>query len=290
MTSQRGERMRWGLPAAVLILLLTSLTPARWLGLTREIAAIINVPFAPIQEFGNVLAITLRPPSRDVDDLPEAARAVVRQLERERDQYERLFRAAEARNAELREQLRQIQMVPVGGDATDVLRLNAPITARSPADPDGAVRVRRGRREGVEVDAVAIYAGVHLLGRVIEVDLLSSTIRPVMHESTGALTAVVAPAERTDLPLEAFPRIRIRPVDGGGFVGDIDRAAEVAVGDLVCLYDRSWPEVAQFRHLGIVEAIRPKPEQPLRNTLEIRPRYRLRDVRSVVLIVERPEP
>lgn len=272
---------------ALAITAVLCLAPTRWLGWVSDVAFIVRLPVAPLGDLGNSLARWLRPPATSHEQLPPQARELVQNLEQDRDRFERLYHAAAQRAAELEEQLQQLQLVPVETLNTPVSLLRAQITNRAPADVESPVQLNRGSRHGVAPGSIAVYNGVHLIGRVADVSPVSASLHPITNPATGLLRASVFPGGGGEgATVHDAGRVALRPLGDGTFMGDVARQHPVQAGDVVRLFDPKWPTSAQAMIIGTVTDVRTKDDQPLRRIVIVQPRFRVSDLSDVTLIIE----
>ena len=273
------------LPIVLVASLAIALLPRPWLRWTGDVAAIAKLPLTPFADAGNLLAGWLRPVPAPVADGadPQEVRALTENI----DLLRQRLQAAEQRADELDEQLRQLQQIPEDTFAVTQRRVIARITSRSPAAGLAVVDLRKGERDGVEPNTVAVYAGVHLLGRTGEdVSTFRSTLIPLASRATGLVRAVVgAPAPELD-PTARQEVVHLEPAGDGTFVADIDRSRVVLEGDVVRLEDNAWPRTAQQMVIGHVTVISDKDQQPLRRRITVEPLYQVHEVAEVILLIE----
>ncbi len=276
--SQRAFKIAVGLTA------LAAFLPTGWLRWTSVLADIVNVPVQPLGDAGLRLAEWVRPPDgrsgaeseefrRQTDDL-ETARA--------------LLHAARLRIEALHEEIGELQAARRMNQGTEINPLFARVTGHSPQHPGGPISINAGSRHGVEQGTVAVYRGVHLVGRIAEgVARLGSRVIPITDPAAGLLEAIILPAGEPLASIDGAPRLQLAPDGNGALVGDLDRAVPVRRGDLVRLSDPSWPDSAQGMIVGEVDAIGPEDLQPLLQVIVVRPRYPAHRVTSVTLKIER---
>lgn len=276
----------------MIVLILTtvvSLLPPAWLRpWTNDLEALITFPVAPFGHAGNALASWLRPPPDPVVDLPPAARDRLEKAERERDRFARLYRESERRVQQLQEELSELQLVPLREMPDETAPLRASITRRTPGKPQGVVHLNRGAAAGVQRNTVAVYGGTNLVGRVTDVSRLQSTLLPITSASTAPINAKVYPRDMPGLSPRDAPVVQLVPDGTGVFRADADRAYNLAAGDLVYVYDHTWPDTAQHMLIGTIRSVRSKDNAPLRNVIVVEPRYEVVGVSSVTLLIERP--
>ncbi len=276
--------------AAVGLTVFVSLLPTRWLGWVSDVSSIVRLPVAPLGDLGNSAAHWFRQPATAHSELDPITRDLVNDLEQQRDQYERLYYAADQRVAELEEQLQQLQQVPVEMLNTPVTLLRAQITTRHPNQSNGPVQLNRGTRHGVKRNAIAVYQGVHLIGRIADVSNVSCSLHQLTNSATGLIRAAIFPSGVEAATAHETARVALRPVGDGTFVGDVAQEHQVQQGDSVRLFDPAWPIGAQAMVIGTVTEVRNKDDQPLRNEVVVTPRFTVSQLSDVTLIVEERAP
>jgi len=271
-------------------------------GWQSDLARIVHVPMRPLTHPLNLVRGWLRPAARhpELEGVPAGAEQVVGRLLEERDVAQRGERAAMQRVRELEEQLAELQRLPAEVFRTARTPVIAHVVRVATAGPlPGVVEVAVPRRAEsiIQPGSIAVTGGVHLLGRA-EAGAVGGRCRliPVVHPASGFILARVAPADRPEigiaLQLEPMGVAGFRSAAGGdaqeigGFAGDIERRAGVAIGDVVRLEDPAWPATAQQMILGRVVAIEDKRDQPLRQRAIIRPFWNLAEMAYVTLITE----
>ncbi len=277
-------------PIVLAITLMVAMLPTRWIQpWTGDLSGLLHVLLRPFTHAGETVGSWLRTtPGGGLDaDLPADVRERLKEISGERDRFERLFRAAEREILALREQLSQLQLVPADEDRADVVPLQASIVSRHPREALGLVHLNRGQRQGVETDTIAVFAGVHLVGKIAEASSLSSTLLPLTHPSMGFIDAVVISGASPAKPLSQAPLVQLEPIGDGRFRGTVERAGGVKEGDVVRLIDRRWPTEAQAMVIGTVISVVGQDDNPLRDTLLVRPRYRINEVSQVTLFIRR---
>lgn len=264
-------------------LLVLTLAPARWSGWVTAFHRPLMALVAPVSWPWSALARRVRPGGAAIDDLPAELAEKQRQVE---------FWRAEALAS--RDRVRQLdatiralqQGVPMGGSAgyrvLEAARIGFDVAS-------GAVLVRRGSRDGVELGAIAVPTSQpqHLLGAVTQVSPMVSTIhlvndprfRPGLIEVVLLADAPVTPAQ-----LDAAPRCQVRATAGGAFTGEIgaEAAAAMPEGALAFLSDPQWPAAAQMLIVGRVSGAEPS-DDPLWRRIIIRPELDLARISSVIL-------
>lgn len=265
--------------------LIASLLPGTALGFSNFLAEIFGIVMTPFADLGNRIGAGLRPPpAREGSNATDSE--LIRHLQDEMVEFERLYRAEQARVEALERQLEQIQKVPIEYMKTTVQPISARVTLRSPTSALGTVTVSRGSNHGVKPGTIAVYNGVELLGRIIKVDGVQSTILPLANRATGWIKGAVLPGGRTETVMSRAPKISLEPKGDGTFIAQADKALIINPGDEVVLLDESWPASAQAMKIGAVESVRPNDMEPLRNTVIVRPAYQVSQLASIVLKLE----
>jgi hypothetical protein len=150
----------------------------------------------------------------------------------------------------------------------------------------GSVILSRGSNAGVTPGTIAICNGVHLLGRVTQdVTRVKCTLLPLLNVDTGYLIGVVIPREGAP-NIGERPNIQLKPTGDGTFTADADQSLSIRPGDEVRLNDEAWSPAAQMMVIGYVESVEPKPSEPLRNIVTVRPRYHVAQLPQVILKIE----
>jgi hypothetical protein len=280
------------LPLTLVATLALSLLPASWrLPWQGDLAGIVHVFIMPFSHAGNALGGWLRPapgPAAGVAGDEQDLRQMLEQLVEDRDRARAESHRLRQRLAEVEEQFRQLQQIPPETRERAGGSVIAYIAARNPSSPLGAVQLKlpAGADGEINPNTIAVYAGVHLLGRIVDQPARSMcTLLPIANSANGALRARVVPR---DQPLGSGTLALIEPTGSGTFTGDIDREAVAHEGDIVRLDDRRWPATAQGMVVGEVAFVQANDEEPLRETITVRPVYQVRQVASVTLIIERP--
>lgn len=275
------------LPFVLVLTLALCMAPSRALGITNLLAEIMNLVLGPFAMAGNHVAQWIRPASLGLEGAvndPEW----LQHVQQERDEFERLYVAEQAKVDALQQQLEQLQMMAGEQFHVPVRLLVARIAVRSP-EPLGTVTLNRGSRHGVHVGAIAAYNAVQLMGKVTHASNLQSELLPLANPSVGLVDAVIIPRDRRDIVLAKLPRVQLLPQGDGTLRGDVDRIIIVNEGDLVQLLDDNWPQSAQGMVVGRVEAVEAKESEPLRNAVIVRPQYHVSQVAYVTLKIELDE-
>lgn len=264
-----------------------AILPNRWLRpWTSDLAAVVNVPLEPFEYGGIKIRTWFRPAPDPLQGEPE----IVQRLIEDRDEVHALYRAAQLRVEALEQEISELQDAQRfhrGGNITPVY---APITGRSPGRGGGPLRLRAGTREGVTTNTVAVYRGVHLIGRVTgEVGRFSCRLLPITDRASQWVVGMILSPDDPTSSISDAPRVDLKPLGNGTLSGEIDRARDVRPGDLVRLADPSWPDSAQGMIIGYVESVDHKDDDPLRDVVVVEPRYLAADLAAVTLKIEQLE-
>ena len=256
------------------------------LGWQSELARVVLLPVRPFSHAGNAAATIVMPDPESEAGVPPALRDRIVALEQERDAAYRNYLEERAKRERLEEQLRAVRALPLDvREAITSVRL-AGVSRRNPLSPDAPVElVVAGRGGRVPAGTVAVHGGVHLLGRVVEGATDGPgicTLLPLLSKATGYVRGLVVPGGDYEL---AEP-VHLSLGASGLLVGDVDAKGIFETGAEVRLDDPGWPPFAQMMVLGRVESRRTKDAEPLRDVIEVRPQFRVRDLAMVTLLVE----
>ncbi|MHC4765763.1 MAG: rod shape-determining protein MreC [Planctomycetota bacterium] len=280
-SATRSQRALW---FAVGLTTVLALLPSGWLRWTVVASDIVNVPIQPLADAGVRLGRVLRGPDGSAGEESEALRRRTEQLEATRV----LLHAARLRIEALQEEIRHLQDARRFHQGVQIDPLFVRVTGRSPDGGRGPVRINAGRRQGVTPGTVAVYRGVHLIGRVgDDVGRLSCRIVPVTDPATGLMEAIILPADDPAAEITDAPRLQLVADGDGKLVGDLDRNLVVRPGDVVRLADPAWPDSAQGMILGPVFSVAPKDLQPLHNEITVVPVIEAQRLAFVTLKLER---
>lgn len=266
---------------ALILVIVLAFMPGRWLGWTRDVARIINVPLMPFRDLGTSIAGWLSPEHEAQIREFEGERQLVQEFE----ELDRRFVAAQMRIAELEEQLEQIQQIPLTDVDVPIRPLTARITARDPRSRTAHVQINRGRQHGVVEHTVAVFAGVHLIGKVTSVDRMSSTVLPITSPEHGPLRAIVIAPDQPAITIAEAPQLTLEPRGDGTFFAEAPSEVPVSTGDIVRLASMAdWPRSSMGMVLGVVDSV--SDDASLWQRVVIRPRYEAHQISSVVLKIE----
>ncbi len=278
------SRPRHLFAAALALIFVVAFMPAGWLGWTGDVARVFGIVLNPFQQFGNSMAAFLQP-ERDI--AIRRGSTGERQLLQDLQNFERLWQEARLHIEQLEEQLEELQRIPLTDERRAVVPLTAQITGRNPRGQETVVRLNRGSRSGVERDNVAVFGGVHLIGRVINTGTVQSEMRPITHPDTPPITVRILPIDQPQKPIDEGVRALLEPRGDGTFRCEIERLHTVNEGDLVRLAANDWPSAAQAMVVGTVTSVRQSDRNPLKKIVIVTPRFRTFELSFVNLLVDR---
>jgi hypothetical protein len=266
---------------ALVVVTVLAFTPAGWLGWTQDLHRIINFPLMPFRHMGTAVSGWLMP-EHEIQ---------LREFEGEQhllQEYEELGRryiAAQLRIEELEEQLSQIQQIPIADTDVPIRPISARITARDPRSRTANVQINRGSEHGVIEGTIAVFAGVHLIGKVSNADRMSSMLLPITNRDHGPLWTVVIPPDQLLAWTADAVQLEVHPQGDGTFHAEPHADVPISAGDIVRMAaNPHWPRSSMGMVIGVVDSV--SDEQSLRKRVVIRPRYEASHVSSVVLKIE----
>ncbi len=274
-------------PGVIVLTVILSLLPTsavKWVGVPAELMGFV---MAPGRLLGSWVGEALRPPPSQISDVADDPE--MRDLQLEAETFAQLYRKAELRVQELQEQLEQLQRVPVEALNTPISLMSAAIISRNPNQLHGPMELRGGSLSGISTNSFAVYGGVHLIGRVINVSRFSCWLQPITGAKPGQagyIRAAVFHQDQQASGSSGVHRVQLQPQDDGTFIGDAETIWALASGDLVVLDDPSWPGAAQGMIIGSITSIQVKDEAPLRQVIYVTPRYSAFQLHRVTLLNE----
>jgi cell shape-determining protein MreC len=255
----------------LIALALFALAPASLTGWVKAARNPLETALIPVSDPVSSLLARAREPATEADPR-------VTDLEQQVEQ-ERLLRAqAEQRIGQLRAMVRDLQAgLTIAPDAP-ARSVWASIVGYSPDPREGLIIAGRGARHGVvEGQTVALARGVHLVGRVVDVNTRTSRIMPITHFRAGYIGAMVMTSDPT-FGYEA----QLLPEGDGTLLGELVAEAEgVEEGQIVRLRDDAWPATSQMVVIGRVVEVGRKENQRL--TVRVAPELNVARVSTVVL-------
>lgn len=263
------------LPVTLAALLLLGLLPVRFLRWTPLLADPLDAVLAPFTHAGSFVAAYLRPARRASVVVDENVAA----LREEADRYYRLWLQAEHRIDTLTVEVAELRNARALTPETSDIFLTAPII-RSASDLNAdTMKIKGGRNRGITAGVVAVYRGVHLVGRVDRVGPVTSTLLPVTSRGAGYLDCAIMPPDREATMAEGA-RCQLRPhgSDPNLLTGDVEGTADwIKAADaetlLVRLNDTHWPDGAQALIVGRIVRAYHDDANPLRLRVDVRPTY-----------------
>lgn len=270
-----------GVLAVVLVVL--CLAPPRftaWAGWFRDPMMVVVTPASrPMARLSSWIRPGDAPVERDTEiGLEEALR--------QKEDLETRYFDAVAQIESLRATIRELQG---GRELADDRAYETFVAPRTGGDPEeGVIDVRGGSRNAIRSGAVAV-AGMsqQLVGRVVDVGLLTSTVRVFTRDKSerGPMEVLVVRAGVTDAAaVLASPKCRLEPVGDGTMIGEIGvgDGVEAEVGMLARLDDPYWPACAQRLIVGRVIEVR-NTDHPLHRKIVVQPEIDPMHVASVML-------
>ncbi len=245
--------------------MLLSLLPTGWLvPWTGRLSEIVRLPLVPLGDIATSARIWLT-----VDDTLVATRDEFDLLERERNDYRRLYHASAERVRELEGLVGSLRGLPPVDAVGEYVAIEVDVIGSDPSRPGGPLQVNAGMRRGVRAGGVAIHRGDQLVGRVMgEVGPTTAWIQPAL--STGLIDARLTPASPLEAGRGAGVAVQIEPTDGV-WRTTVDRSVSVVPGMVVRLHDASWSRFAQGLAVGVVREVTPLESNPTRLEVRIRP-------------------
>lgn len=286
------DRTQRAFALVLVVTIVLAFAPRGLLGWTGDVAEIVRVPTRPFTHLGVRLGHWIRPPETMTADVPAEAREIVAHLEREVERFKQLYAAEQMEARRLRRTLAQLQRVPMESPVP-VRLLSASIVARPPAGQFAPVQLNRGSSHGVRPGAIALYEGVHLVGRVSDVTPIGSTMVPLVNKAIGLIQAQVMPPDVRDIDKgeadggdEHEWLVQLEVTGDGTFTAAVDESLPIQEGDEAIVDDPMWPDAARGMIIGRVTSIEDIEELPLRKRVVITPRFNVYGLANVTLKIE----
>lgn len=266
---------RRALIGLLLLLIISSLLPARWAGaLTSRPRYLLEAALAPMDHLLKPLADSLRQrPALTVDlgNQEEYQRAMQQIVQL---QY-RLGQANE-RVAELSQIRNQLRLVGVG-------LMPATVTAWRGDRVHPALSINRGSRHGLATGMVVVR-GFNLVGRIVHVGPVTSTVG-LINEPESYLIVLIKPPAADVEPRQLICQVYTAP-GRDELWANTDADDPIRIDDLVHLYDDAWPSHTRGLVVGVITQIDPHPDDPiLRRRVTITPIRSLAHLDHVTVIV-----
>jgi cell shape-determining protein MreC len=286
---------RWTNPRALYLAALFFLTAAALAPtnpVTSALASIhgpLETIIAPVSQAGSYVSTHLRPAGGTGGAAPLLRDADYAELERD-------YTAALNRVQTLERAVAALEERTYYGSAPDMIRLHV---SRLSADTgSGTIAVRAGSRDDVTRSTVVAAhipdVGLQLIGEVVRVEPLISTIHVITHEHypRQLIEGIVVPPEgiTDERELANLPRCQLRPSGSALIAPDVavTDAEKIAAGHLVLLSDDTWPETAQMLIIGRVTRVE-STEQPLHKRVTVAPAADLTRLGSFILRIEQTD-
>lgn len=273
------------LPPTLVVLFVFSLLPLRWLAWESWFGDVTRTLVAPIMNAAAAFSHAVRPPVRSDPDSRATAElradrdAALFQLAQERQENERL----RARITDLQRGVELVQDPSLKFVSATVIGRDADLSRQ-------VLHIRAGSSQNVVSGSVAVVDGAQLLGRVQSVGPKVSSIQLVTDSAAGRVRGLVMVE---GAQAQGGVECDLAPAGDGTLRGRLaapepragEQPPDVKVGQLVRLYDATWPKNAQMLELGTIESIDANPEQPIRRIVTVRPRFDLARASEVLLRV-----
>lgn len=266
------------LALSIAAVVVTTFLPARLLGWTRIPGRITQRLTSPPSDLVKVMGDWLV--KAEPAEHPEP---LIGQI----DQLRALVHRLELDNARLRIQVEELS--GVRSTQNEPMRLLTTSVIAGTTDPTGRLlRLRAGRRDGIEAGSVASLRGQHLLGRIVNIDDAMCEVLPITDRNAETITVQVY--EQDGSKTELF--FDLTPVGDGTLKGPgryvtegLEQTPRTAkIGQIVRLSDENW-----IGHGGLIvgeiTAVEPSPQSPLRPVITVKPVVDTRRVSSVVVRV-----
>ncbi len=286
---------RWTNPrslylAALLLLAAAALIPTNPVtsALSTLHAPLVTI-IAPVSQAGSYVSTHLRPAARTSGALPIVRDEDYAELERD-------YKAALRTINGLQHAIAALEERPYYGTEPALIKRNV---QRISADTGkGTIKIRAGSRNDVTLATIASAhvpdIGLQLVGRVVSVNRLFSTIHVITHTdfSPNLIEGVVIPPDgiADESELAALPRCQLRPSGSTLTANDVavTDAERIAPGHLVLLADDTWPDAAQMLVIGRVTRVKDT-EQPLHKQITVVPTTDLNRLGSFILRIPTEE-
>jgi hypothetical protein len=276
-------------PAAIAILVLTSVLPVRYSGWMKWFGDLAVVIVTPLSDPASDISRWLAPATRGPAPPEEIAR-----LEAEVETYRALHLRLQADNDDLRARIRELQRNIELTPDVPIRPVSAEVVGDTGDLSSGLVTLRRGSRHGVVRNTVVAVRGMHLFGRVEEVSLETCRARPITDKNAGAIHTLIVLGEGLDAPQLIC---RLVPQDDGTLKGPVEHelapdsttALKAERGQTVYLNDETWPRSSRMLIVGHVRSVELDPNNAQRQIVVVSPEINLSRVNEVVLRIAEGE-
>jgi cell shape-determining protein MreC len=267
------------LPAAVVVLLVGSFVPGRFLVPVSWAGDLVGMIAAPVSQPLRTVGGWLSPPSAGQSESEELA-----PLHRQIEEYKTLYERARERNSDLLSQMEQLKLMIELNPSVSTRLLNAPVIGSSADTASAQLKIRAGTKQGVHQNDVVAVEGVQLFGAVRDASARTSWIMPITAKAQGHIQGKVMIEDGRGVACS------LKSVGDGTLRGDVaydeddpEAVSLIEVGQTVRLDDGQWPASAQMLVLGLVESVEPAPDSPLRPVIVVRPIIVLERVTEVIV-------
>jgi len=264
--------------AAVGVMVLCALLPARWMRWMNALGNRASMVIAPVK--GPVWALV-----NWVSPVEAPKPEAIRMLEDERDRWKQLYNKAQLDLDDVRKKFEQISRGSLYPDLP-VRQLPRQVIGLS-VEAGGELEVRAGARDGVDTNVVATTEGVQLVGKVVRVASRSCWVRLLTDATAGTIDGVIMATDKDRGPTckGLFPvaghklQTRVRVESG-------QKPPEA--GQLVRLVDDRWPRNAQMLVIGAITD-KPEPDSTGWYVVTVKPTVELERLSEVYLRIAVPE-
>ncbi len=256
--------------------------PTRYLRWVNDLAAVVRLPTVPFALAGTKLQVWLR----GSDDAPLGAEHDLAHYRSEMHNYLALYHAERLRARALQERIEQLERTRIEGGNVEFKPVTASIVGRNTQSGGEVFELNVGSST-VQPNAVAVYDGSHLIGRISAVHPLTSLLIPITDPAIGPLQAAITPEGADDERALADQTLTLLTARGDGTLeGEVEREAGVMVRDFVLLDDPTWPRTGRAMIIGRVISVESIEESPLRQRIVVQPSYLASRLSSVTVKVE----
>ncbi len=265
---------------AVVLLLISSMLPARWARVvSNQPRQLLRAAVAPADHILKPLGDKLRrPPDLPVDlgNREEYERAKQQVIELQYRLSQANQRLAELSQIRSQQQLTGVGLLPATVIAWSADRLNPTLT------------INRGTRHSLAPGMLAVR-GFQLVGRILNAGPVTATIGLITAPDTHLVVKAMPPQDQHQ------PRslvVHLTAVTGKDiFWADTNAHDPIQIDDLAYLYDDAWPTRARGFVVGKITDIKPHPDDPiLRRRITVTPTRSLPHLDYVTLIVPTSSP
>lgn len=293
-SSTRAPRLP--LAGVCVVLLVLAVLPPRWIGFVGWFGGVLDLLLAPVQSPAAAAVRWVRGPLRAGGEDDPALAELLRQTEELKTQ--RLQDWDEIQR--LRRQLTTLQRGALVEPMSGSSQMVAEVIGAGADAGSSLLKIKAGSVNGVPADAIAVWDGVHLVGRVVEVEARIARVRPLTDRNAGAIDGVIIPSDPGPLlapdPTALALETPLRPTGDGRLSGPVEVRTsrpdlpnpEIKQGMIVRLRGQArtgggenWPPTARMLIIGVVERVETAANE--RPIVYVRPAFNLADLSEVVL-------